>query len=491
MQGEVGFRAVQNRASVDDERRRRLQRFLVRALPIALVVALLGFWPLPYYVLGPWAAEDLNHVVHVAGASPPPGSMFDTTIIPLPGRPVTILAAKLLPGVEVVPRVELAPPDMSDFDVIRSSYASQEEGKQSAEIVAARAAGLPFEFRRIMTIGGLYKKRKTRQCFQLGDQLVSVGSKPIDAVDTLLHAAESKPLGYAFSVRVKRSGARKDLRCTTEAINGKRRFGVSLSVFEKIGTPPIAVTYTLPFYQSGGSSGLMFALQIYRTLTHADLTHGENVAGTGVIDNDGNVLPIVGARQKVIAAKRQGATIFLVPWQNYNDVRDTPGMRVIPVRSFNEAVNWLSWRLRSCPNAASDIASLTGIRFADLPIGDAELVGTRLPPGILRLDYGHAACNLIRFWYFWSDRSHPLSVQFKNSSMREAILRASGGKPTIEIVDVHGKHYARTLTRAPDALVGYFISNRPGLALWTSPRTYDYIGFGSKGITLWHAQPTQ
>lgn len=477
---------------MDDERRRKLQRFLVRAIPIALVVAVLGFWPLPYYVLGPWAAEDLNHVVHVAGASPPPsGALFDTSIIPLPGRPVTILAAKLLPGVEVVPRRQMAPPSMSDFDMIRASYASQEEGRQSAEVVAARAAGLPFEFKRFMSIGGLYKKRKARQCFQLRDQLVSVDGKPIDEVGSLAVAAESKPLGSAFTVRVQRGGVRKDLRCTTEAIQGRKRFGVTLAVYEKIGSPPIVVTYTLPFYQSGGSSGLMFALQIYRTLTHADITHGENVAGTGVIDNDGNVLPIIGARQKIITAKRKGASIFLVPWQNYPEVRDTPGMRVIPVGSFNEAVNWLSWRLRSCPNAAADIGSLTGIRFSELPIGDAELVGTRLPAGILRLDYGHAACNLIRFWYFWSDRKHPLSVRFKKSTMREATLRMTNGKPAIEIVDVHGRRYTRTLTRAPDALVGYFISNRPGIALWTSPRTYDYIGFGGGGVTLWHAQPTQ
>ena len=346
---------------MDDERRKKLQRFLVRAVPIALVVAILGFWPLPYYVIGPWAAEDLNHVVHVSGASPPPGgSLFDTTIIPLPGRPATLLAAKLLPGVEIVPRTEMAPPNMSDFDVIRASYASQEEGKHSAEVVAARAAGLPVEFKRIISISGLYRKRKAPQCFALRDELVNVDGAPIDSVRTLAQAAESKPVGSAFAVRVQRGAAAKTLRCTTEPIGGKPRFGVTLSQFDKIGNVPIVVTYSLPWYQSGGSSGLMFALQIYRTLTHADLTHGENVAGTGVIDDEGNVGPIVGARQKIIAAKRQGATIFLVPWQNYDEVRGTFGMHVIPVGNFNEAVNWLSWRLRSCANAAADIGGLDG-----------------------------------------------------------------------------------------------------------------------------------
>ncbi|HME82354.1 MAG TPA: S16 family serine protease [Candidatus Eremiobacteraceae bacterium] len=476
---------------MDDERRKKLARFLVRAVPIALVAGILGFWPLPYYVIGPWAAEDLNRVVHVAGASPPPGTMYDTTIIPLPGRPATVIAAKLLPGVEVVPRALLAPPTMSDFDVIRSSYVSQEEGKHSAEIVAARAAGLPFEFKHVFTVGALSPQRHEPQCFKPGDQLVSVDGEPIDAAGTLALAAQAKPLGSPFDIHVVRGGKALRLRCTTAPIDGRARFGIRLGEFEKIGQLPIGVTYTLPWYQSGGSSGLMFALQIYRTLTHADLTHGEGVAGTGVIDDDGNVLPIVGARQKIIAAKRKGATIFLVPMQNYDDIRDTPGVRVIPVSNFNEAVNWLSWRLRSCPNAAVDIASLTGIRFADLPIGDAELNGTKLPAGILRLDYGHAACNLIRFWYFWNDRTHPLRVHFRKSSIRDAELQMVHGTPQIMVTDEHGHTYAKMLARAPDALVGYFISTRPGIALWTSPHTYDYIGFGAQGITLWHAQPTQ
>ncbi|MBV8081626.1 MAG: hypothetical protein JO347_10805 [Candidatus Eremiobacteraeota bacterium] len=476
---------------MDDERRKQRQRLLIRALIIVLVVAILGFWPLPYYVVGPWAAEDLDHVVHVAGASPPPGAMYDTTIIPLPGRPATVIAAKLLPGVEILPRTELAPSNMSDFEVIRASYASQEEGKQSAAIVAAHAVGLPFEFKHIYSIARLNPLRTSGQCFRPGDRLVSVDGTPIDALGILVGAAQSKPAGSHFDVRVVRGGKQARLRCTTALIQKRPRFGVVLGVNEIIGPLPIEVTYTLPWYQSGGSSGLMFALQIYRTLTHVDLTHGLGVAGTGVIDNDGNVGPIVGARQKVIAAKRKGASVFLVPAQNYDEVRDTPGMRVIPVSNFNEAVNWLSWRLGSCPKAADDITSLTGIAFADLPIGDAELNGTKLPAGILRLDYGHAACNLIRFWYFWRDRGVPLRVHFVKSTMRQATLSMMHGRPTLIITDTRGRAYSKALPRLPDALVGYFISNRPGIALWTSPHTYDYVGFGAQGITLWHAQPTQ
>lgn len=472
-----------------DEHRRKLRSLLIRLAPLAVVVGILAFWPLPYYVYGPWAADDLNHVVHVPGHTPGPGDLYDTSIMILPGRPASYVAGKLLPGFEIVPRTNLAPPSMSDLDMLRYMYASQEAGKRSAEIVAARAAGLPLEIRKHIVIARLNPSRRAPQCFQVGDQLTSVDGRPIETTSTLAQAADERPVGASFTIAVRRKDTPHELHCTTVRLQGKPRFGVYLTEFDELLKMPIDVTYTLPFYQSGGSTGLMFALQIYKTLTGVDLNHGTKVAGTGVLDDNGTVTPIVGARQKIITAREVGATIFLVPRQNFRDVSAEKGIRVIPVGSFDEAVNWLSWRLYGCPHAPDDIKALTGIGFEDLPVGDAEVNGLPLPAGILRLDYGHAACNLIRFWYFWQHHAEPLRVRFVRGSLREATLRERHGVVTLEAIDSAGRRYARTLTRAPDAMVAYFISTRPGVALWYSPTSYDYIGFDRSGISFYHAQP--
>jgi PDZ domain-containing protein len=477
------------RRDVADERRRKLRSLLIRLAPLAVVVGVLAFWPMPYYVYGPWAADDLNRVVHVQGYAQSPGELYDTSILILPGRPASYMAGKLLPGFEIVPRTDLAPPSMCDLDMLRYMYASQEAGKRSAEIVAARAAGLPLDLRKHFVIARLNQQRRAPQCFHVGDQVMSVNGRPIEVVGTLAQAADARPAGAAFTVTVRRHDASTNLRCTTATIQGKPRFGVYLSEFDELIKLPIDVTYTLPFYQSGGSTGLMFALQIYKTLTSVDLNHGAKIAGTGVIDDNGTVTPIVGARQKVIAARGVGATIFLVPRQNYGDVSSVTGIRVIPVASFNEAVNTLRWRLYGCPHAPDDITALTGVGFEDLPVGDAELNGLPLPAGILRLDYGHAACNLIRFWYFWQHHDQPLHVRFARGSLRAATLQEQHGVVTLVAVDDAGRRYSKTLTHAPDAMVAYFISTRPGVALWYSPTSYEYIGFGANGISFYHAQP--
>jgi len=469
--------------------RELVRRFWPLSFVLVAIIGALAFWPLPYYVYAPWTADDLNALVHVRGHSPPPGTLYDTSIVILPGRPATYLAGKMLTGFQVAPRSDVAPPTMSDIDVLRSMYESQEAGKRSAEIVAARAAGLRFPFKRVIVITRLDAKRRAPQCFRAGDRVLQVDGAPIESTGALVLAAQSKPVGASFDVAVVR-GKWRTLHCVTAPVGGKPRFGVYLAEYDVAGAPPIQVSYSLPFYQSGGSTGLMFALQIYRALTGADLTHGVAVAGTGTIDDGGNIGPIVGTRQKIIAAERQGATIFLVPSQNYNEVRGERGIVVIPVGSFREAVNWLSWRRQSCPSAARDIESIAGVRFADLPIGDIEDKGMRLPAGVLRLDYGHWACNLIRFWYFWNDRSWPLHVHFEKGATRDATLLKTPSGYQLRVTDAAGHVRQRALDVKPDALVVSFVSNRPAIALWTSPATYNYIGFAEQGITFYQAQPS-
>lgn len=105
----------------------------------------------------------------------------------------------------------------------------------------------------------------------------------------------------------------------------------------------------------------MFSLQIYQQLTNQNLRHGRKIAGTGTIDQNGQVGEIGGIDKKVIAAKRAGATIFFAPYvkptkallaveekgqTNYQLAKATakkyaPNMKVVPVTSFKQAVRYL------------------------------------------------------------------------------------------------------------------------------------------------------
>ena len=93
----------------------------------------------------------------------------------------------------------------------------------------------------------------------------------------------------------------------------------------------------------GPSAGLMWALGLYELMTPGDLTGGRTIAGTGTIDLRGHVGPIGGIRDKVVAAEHAGATIFLAPAEDMNELAavDTGAMKVISVATFGDALQAL------------------------------------------------------------------------------------------------------------------------------------------------------
>jgi PDZ domain-containing protein len=90
----------------------------------------------------------------------------------------------------------------------------------------------------------------------------------------------------------------------------------------------------------GPSGGLIFALGTYELLTPGTLTGGKRIAGTGTIDEQGNVGPIGGIQQKMWAAYYDGDKFMLAPKENCDEVvgHVPNGLRVIPVSTFDEAL---------------------------------------------------------------------------------------------------------------------------------------------------------
>ncbi|GAA2432485.1 S16 family serine protease [Streptomyces macrosporus] len=93
----------------------------------------------------------------------------------------------------------------------------------------------------------------------------------------------------------------------------------------------------------GPSAGLLFALGIVDKVDGDDLTGGRTIAGTGTIDANGKVGPVGGVPLKTQAARRDGATVFLVPEAECEAARaELPdGLRLIPVTTLDGALDAL------------------------------------------------------------------------------------------------------------------------------------------------------
>jgi PDZ domain-containing protein len=89
----------------------------------------------------------------------------------------------------------------------------------------------------------------------------------------------------------------------------------------------------------GPSGGMIFAIGVVELLTQKDLLQGRHIAGTGTITTDGKVGPIGGINQKILAAHKAGATLFIAPAGNRGDIANIPsGIKVVTVATLAEAI---------------------------------------------------------------------------------------------------------------------------------------------------------
>ena len=98
----------------------------------------------------------------------------------------------------------------------------------------------------------------------------------------------------------------------------------------------------------GPSAGLAFTLGIIDKLTPGDLTGGENIATTGTIRLDGTVGPVGGVKQKTVTVERSGATLFLVPVEEFETAvaaaGDDSDLEIVAVEDVDDALVALAER---------------------------------------------------------------------------------------------------------------------------------------------------
>ncbi|MFF7328500.1 S16 family serine protease [Streptomyces sp. NPDC008150] len=111
---------------------------------------------------------------------------------------------------------------------------------------------------------------------------------------------------------------------------------------------PKDVDVTLKLADVGGpSAGLLFTLGIVDKLdgdgSGGDLTGGRTIAGTGTITANGTVGAVGGVALKTQAARRDGATVFLVPKAECADAKSElpKGLRLVPVTTLKGTITSL------------------------------------------------------------------------------------------------------------------------------------------------------
>jgi PDZ domain-containing protein len=175
-----------------------------------------------------------------------------------------------------------------------------------------------------------------------GDQILQVGTTTVTTRADVTTAMSAVSPGQTVAVRVRREGAgdlTETITTTTSPTDSSRAF-LGITVGE-VYRAPFHLEFTLGGV-GGPSAGMMLSLGIIDKLTPGELNGGRFVAGTGTITPDGQVGPIGGIEQKLVGARRAGATLFLAPADNCAEVLHDgipAGLTVAKVATLSQAVD--------------------------------------------------------------------------------------------------------------------------------------------------------
>jgi Lon-like protease len=321
------------------------QRVTAGAGVTALVVLVfaLNFYQLPVVALTPGPAEDVLTRIKIEGSTPvydSKGKLYLTSVgIDDDVRFYEALLDLANRDVELRPRAELFPQGEGDQQVDRENVELMNESKTVAEVVALRELGYQVKPSAVV-VRDVVEGTPAVGRLEAGDRILRVDGHPVATIDQVRAAITRHQTGERVAFLVDRQATHTSVDVRVAAADGQPRVGVELS--ERYDKLPLRLTIETENI-GGPSAGLMFALSIIDRLTPADLTGGRRIAGTGELSVDREVLPIGGVAEKLVAARRQGATIFLIPKDNCPDVhgRVPAGLRLVRVATVDDALRFL------------------------------------------------------------------------------------------------------------------------------------------------------
>lgn len=315
------------------------------AVLAGLLVFLIGQAPVRYVILGPGPTfntlgeYDKKQVIQITGAktSTSEGQLRMTTVnvtddIDL----LSAIKAWFDDEEKVVPRELVYPPDQSNEQVEQENKQAFEESQSSAETAALRELGYPVD----VTIKEVAADGAAAGKLAAGDIVKTVDGQAVTSTQKLQELVRAKPAGTALKVQRQRGTNTETVEITTKAgDDGTPRIGVSA---ENKQPHPFEITYHLENV-GGPSAGLMFALGTIDSLNTEDLTGGKVIAGTGTIDDEGNVGIIGGIAQKLVGAKDDKAAYFLVPAGNCEEAKANAvdGLTMVKVETLDGALDAL------------------------------------------------------------------------------------------------------------------------------------------------------
>ena len=312
-------------------------------LILLVSVAPLGFLKTNYYFMSPGPPYQWAIDISLEETYPFDGNLFQLTVRRDEANYYSFIWAKFDDSVDLYEREQILPKGITPEELNQISRKSIKTSENVAIAVALQTIGY-----QIVTSGdgvlvvSLLDDSPVINKLKKDDLITQINNDTVSSVSDFIGKLRTYNIGDTVSISYIRDGELQ--KFDTKLIEHVEYKEEPMVGF--LASTPNEI-YEFPFEidiktgsVGGPSAGLLMALNVYNLLTSEDITKGKVIAGTGTIEIDGSVGPVGGIKQKVIAAKRIGAELILVPTSNFNEAiklsdRNTS---IIAVDSFQESL---------------------------------------------------------------------------------------------------------------------------------------------------------
>lgn len=248
-----------------------------------------------------------------------------------------VLYAHWAPDRDAIPR-EWHYPTRTSLAELRDRESQRLSSAQmNAAAAALRAAGVAVQ--QIPMVSTVAQAGPAIDLMLPGDFVLAVDGRPCSTVEEVRAAVEARTAGDPVVLTVLRGTETLTVTIQTTASSTRQNVPVwGGTLVMGFSYAPI-ITFHLDPAMGGGSGGMMLALATFDRVTDGGLVGDLVVAGSGVIDGAGNISRAEGIPEKLAAAERDGAEVFLIPLANCADVTGIQTrMRLVSVGTLDDAI---------------------------------------------------------------------------------------------------------------------------------------------------------
>lgn len=270
-----------------------------------------------YVIYTPGSLENLNDRIIVTPSNESKGSMNLTYVTSIPANIPNMLLSLIIPNWDIESLNNMRYEDESEKEIENRDKIYLKDTSYDAIIAAFKEANMKYEITSVdVTITYIYNIAKTN--LKVGDVIKTINGVKITSFNSLINEVNKYEVGEKLIINVLRNNKIIECEATLVSEENKKMIGISLAELKNIKTNP-EVKFVFKNNESGSSRGLMCALEIYNRITKYDITKGDIISGTGIIDENGNVGSIGGVKYKLKGAVNKHAKVFIVPSDNYEE----------------------------------------------------------------------------------------------------------------------------------------------------------------------------